>query len=332
MTDVTVGYLLPTQEAVGAQAGRIEALLELGAEAERSGFDTVWLPDSPFQYGVPDPLLMLAALASRTHRVTLATGVLLAGLRQPALLAQQLASLDAIAGGRLRAGFGLGFPSPDSRRQFAAAGVSFATRGARLEESIELMRALWSAPGRPISFSGKHLEVRDLVLSPAPARSGGPPIWLAGAGEAAERRVGRLADGWLPYLPEPAAYAEGWQRVRAAAAEAGRREPPVPGLYLTVALDESPSLARQRLRTTVEQWYGRPFEQIQSLQAMYAGTVDGLRAHINTYLDAGARHFVLRIADEPRRGMRAAAQAVRNIVGSTKAQRPAEEVVHRGQC
>jgi probable F420-dependent oxidoreductase len=319
MTDVTVGYLLPTQEAAGVQASRIEALLELGAEAERAGFDTVWLPDSPFQYGLPDPLLMLAALASRTERVTLATGVLLAGLRQPALLAQQLASLDAIAGGRLRAGFGLGFPSPDSRRQFAAAGVPFATRSARLEQSIELMRTLWSAPGRPISFAGEHVVVRDLVLSPAPARPGGPPIWLAGAGDAAERRVGRLADGWLPYLPEPAAYANSWQHVQAVAQEAGRREPPVPGLYLTVALDDSPSLARERLRTTVQQWYGRPFEQLQRLQAMYAGTPDGLRAHVKAYTDAGARHFVVRVADEPRRGIQAATEAIRHLVGSAGA-------------
>jgi probable F420-dependent oxidoreductase len=313
MNQLTFGYLLPTQEATARNGGRIEALLELGVGAERLGFDTVWLPDSPFQYGVPDPLVMLGALAARTRRVGLATGVLLAGLRQPALLAQQLASLDALAGGRLLAGLGFGFPSPDSERQFAAAGVSFAGRIARVEEAVALMRALWAAPGEPVSYEGEHVNAHDVVLSPSPARSGGPPIWLAGAGPRAERRVGRLADGWLPYLPTAAAYAKGWQRVRDAATEAGRADVPVPALYLTIALDESLAVARDRLRTQLERWYRRPFAQIASLQATYAGTPDALAGYLEPYVAAGARHVILRVADEPARGLDAAAGAIEHL-------------------
>jgi probable F420-dependent oxidoreductase len=311
MSALTFGYLLPTQEATGDNSARISALLELGVEAERHGFDTIWLPDSPFQYGLPDPFLVMAALAARTQRITLAFGVLVAALRQPALLAQQLASLDALAGARLRAGFGLGFRSPDSRRQFETAGVPFANRVALLEEAVALMRALWSAPGQLVSYRGRHVAVDDLVLSPAPARTGGPPIWLAGAGSRAERRVGRLADGWLPYLPNARDYAEGWKRVQEAAIAAGRVNLPVPALYLTVSLDRSESIARRRLRTTVEGWYGRPFDMIASLQAMYAGTADGLDAYLEPYLNAGLEHVVLRVADAPERGLEAAARAVR---------------------
>jgi probable F420-dependent oxidoreductase len=310
MTTPTFGYLLPTQEARVRGDSPIGALLDLGVEAERLGFEAVWLPDSPFQYGVPDPLVVLAALAARTTRVSLATGMLLATLRHPALLAQQLASLDALSGGRLRTGIGLGFRSPDSRRQFENAGVPFASRAARLEESLALMRELWSAPGRPISYHGAHVEVNELVLSPPPARAGGPPIWLAGAGATAERRVGQLADGWLPYIPAPSDYAESWRRVQDAAAQAGRPRPPVPGLYLTVALDESLPRARERLRARVEAWYGRPFAQIASLQAMYAGPPDGLRRHLQPYVDAGLQHVVLRVADDPEPGLRAAADAI----------------------
>jgi probable F420-dependent oxidoreductase len=311
MSPLTFGYLLPTQEAAGSDGARIGDLLDLGVEAERLGFDALWLPDSPFQYGLPDPLLMIAALAARTQRITLATGVLLAALRQPALLAQQLASLDALSGGRLRCGFGLGFKSPESQHQFESAGVPFASRVALLEEMVELMRKLWSEPGRPVSFEGRHLAVRELVLSPAPARTGGPPIWLAGAGPSAARRVGRIADGWLPYLPNPADYIDGWTRVQQAAADAGRSEPPTPGLYLTVALDRDESVARERLRRTVEGWYGRPFEMLSSLQAMYAGTPEGLGAHLEPYVSAGLSHVVIRVADEPARGLAAAGDAVR---------------------
>lgn len=315
MSELKVGYLLPTQDAAGPRGQRIGDLIELGVRAEELGFEAVWVPDSPFQYGVPEPLVVLSALAARTRRLTLATGVLLAGLRQPALLAQQLASLDALAEGRLRAGFGAGFPSPDSRRQFAAASVPFATRTSRLEESIALMRALWAAPGEPVSYAGAHVNISDVVLSPAPARTGGPPVWLAGAGARAESRVGRLADGWLPYLPSPAAYASGWARVQEAAAAAGRDHPPVPALYLTVALDRSTAVAQRRLRATVERWYGRPFEMIASLQALYAGTPAGLSAHLEPYVQAGVRYIVLRAADEARRGLESAGAVLERLEG-----------------
>ncbi len=314
MSALTFGYLLPTQEASGGAGRELASLLELGARAEALGFDAVWVPDSPFQYGVPDPLVVLSALAARTERVTLATGVLLAGLRQPALLAQQLASLDALSGGRLRVGLGSGFRSPDSERQFTAAGADFAGRVERLEEMVVLMRELWSAPGRPVSYAGSHVHVDELTLSPAPARPGGPELWMAGAGPRAERRVGRLADGWLPYLNTASAYADGLRRVRDAAESAGRTRSPVPGLYLTVALDGSEDVARRRLRTTLESWYRRPFEVIASLQATYAGTPEGLAEHLDGYVGAGLEHVVLRIADEPGRGLEAAAKAVQGMV------------------
>jgi alkanesulfonate monooxygenase SsuD/methylene tetrahydromethanopterin reductase-like flavin-dependent oxidoreductase (luciferase family) len=189
--------------------------------------------------------------------------------------------------------------------------VPFANRVAMLEDAVALMRALWTAPGQPVSYTGQHVAVRDLVLSPAPARKGGPPIWLAGAGARAERRVGRLADGWLPYLPNARDYAEGWKRVQEAAAIAGRPRPPVPALYLTVSLDESEPTTTRRLRAKVEGWYGRPFEMIASLQPMYAGTPRGLATYLEPYINAGLEHVVLRVADRPEQGLRKAAHAIR---------------------
>ena len=313
MSALRFGYLLGTQEASGAAGRELVSLVELGARAEALGFDAVWVPDSPFQYGVPDPLVVLSALAARTERVTLATGVLLAGLRQPAMLTQQLASLDALSGGRLRVGLGSGFPSPDSERQFAAAGADFGSRVARLEETVKLMRELWAAGGRPVTYAGSHVRVDGLTLSPAPVRPGGPELWLAGAGPRAQRRVGRLADGWLPYLNTAGAYADGLRRVREAADAAGRTRSPTAGLYLTVALDRSEDVARRRLRSTLQRWYRRRFEVISALQATYAGTPAGLAEHLDAYEQAGLEHAVLRVADEPRRGLEAAAEAIRQI-------------------
>jgi probable F420-dependent oxidoreductase len=288
-----LGYLLPTFEPGD--------MVELGVRAEQAGFDAVWVPDSPFVYGIPDPVVVLAGLASATRRVALGTGVLLAAMRQPVLLAHTLASLDRLSGGRLHVGLGYGFKAPESERQFAAAGVPFAGRIGRLTETITVLRALWS--GKPVSHAGRHFAFEEMTLSPAPAAP--PPIWLSGAGEAADRRAGQLADGWLPYLPTPEAYATSWRRVQAE----GRTV--TPGLYVTVAIDPSVDTARHRLRTTVERWYGRPVEQVATRQAMFAGTQAGFRDWLARYLDAGVRHVVLRAADEdPRRGLDVVSQSI----------------------
>lgn len=301
---LSFGFLLPTRVATARDDSGLEPLLALGARAEELGFDSVWVADSPLVYGLPDPLMVLAALAARTGRVALATGMLLGALREPVLLAHSLATLDRFARGRLIVGLGAGFAAPESRRQFAAVGVPFESRTARLVETIAAMRSLWSTPGVPTSYTGYHVAFEGVALSPSPHTAGGPPIWLAGAGEAAERRVGRLADGWLPYSPTVAAWARGWERVRAGSTEVGRSMPPTPGLYVTVALDPSIGTAHERLRQTIERWYRYPFEVVASLQAMYAGTAEGFADWLAPYLRAGVRQVVLRVADgDPRRGL-----------------------------
>jgi alkanesulfonate monooxygenase SsuD/methylene tetrahydromethanopterin reductase-like flavin-dependent oxidoreductase (luciferase family) len=307
---VSFGYLLPTREAVTLGRPAAGPLLDLGERAERLGFDAIWVGDGPLARARHDALLMLAALAARTERTALGTGVLLAALRSPLLLAQAGATLDQIAEGRVVLGLGAGFPYPETERQFQAVGVPYAGRVGRLAETVAALRELWQHAGEPVSFAGRHVELEEVALSPAPYRPGGPPIWLAGAGEAAERRVGALADGWLPYPPSAEQYAAGWARVKSAAVAAGRSTPPFPGLYATVALDASPEVAHQRLRHNIERYYEQPLELVQALQATYAGTPEGMREWLDPYLRAGVRHVVLRATDErAERGLEAAAHA-----------------------
>ncbi|GLW93208.1 LLM class flavin-dependent oxidoreductase [Actinokineospora globicatena] len=297
---MSLGYLLPTF------AAEPESLVELGGQAEEAGFDTVWVPDSPLVYGLPDPLALLSALAATTHRVTLATGVLLGALRHPVLLAHSLATLDRLSSGRLVVGLGSGFTAPETERQFTAAGIPFHNRGTRLTETITVLRTLWSGG---TTHEGHHFTFQDVTLSPKPHTPTGPPIWLAGAGPRAERRVAELADGWLPYLPTVDSYRAALRRIQDAA-EKANRTPPIPALYATVAVDRSEDAAHRRLRTVVEQWYGYPFDTVSTLQAMYAGTPSGLRTWLDTYRQAGARHISLRIADDhPQRGLETLAAA-----------------------
>jgi alkanesulfonate monooxygenase SsuD/methylene tetrahydromethanopterin reductase-like flavin-dependent oxidoreductase (luciferase family) len=312
---LSVGYLLPTRDAI--TLGRPEAgpLIALGAHAEELGFDAVWVGDSPLARARHDALLMLAALAARTHQATLGTAVLLGALRPPLLLAQAGSTLDSICEGRLILGLGAGFPYPETERQFEAVGVPFAGRVGRLSETVAAIRELWAASGAPIDFHGRHIHLDGISLQPTPHRPGGPPVWLAGAGEAAERRVGRIGDGWLPYPPTAELYAEGWGRVCEEAERAGRATPPVPGLYATISLDESPSVAEERLRRNIERYYEQPLELMRMIQAMYAGTPEGLAEWIDPYIRAGARHIVLRVTDEDaERGLNAAAEGRETIL------------------
>jgi alkanesulfonate monooxygenase SsuD/methylene tetrahydromethanopterin reductase-like flavin-dependent oxidoreductase (luciferase family) len=313
---LSFGYLLPTRDAITRGRPQAAPLLALGERAEALGFDAVWVGDSVLARARHDPLTMLAALAARTQRVILGTGVLLAALRPALLLAQAAATLDQIAQGRLVLGLGAGFPMPDTEREFEAVGVPYAGRVARLNETIAAARALWRAPGERVSLAGRHVQLREVVLEPGPYRAGGPPVWLAGAGEQAERRVGELGDGWLPYSPTPELYREGWERVAAAAAAGGRERTPLPALYATVSLDASTELAHERLRGYIERYYGQPLELIRSIQAMYAGEPEGLSSWLEPYVRAGARHIVLRVADErPERGLEVAGQARATVTG-----------------
>ena len=306
----SVGYLLPTRDAITLGRPAALPLVALGERAERLGFDAVWVGDSPLARPRHDALAMLSALAVRTERVALGTAVLLPALRSALLLAQTVATVDQLAAGRLILGAGAGFPHPETERQFLAVGVPYERRVARMVQTIAAMRALWASPGEPVSYAGSLVELGAVELEPAPRRSGGPPVWLAGSGEAAELRVGRLADGWLPYPPTPEQYAQGWERVQQAASLAGRSQVPLAGLYATVALDASAPAAERRLRRNVERYYRQPQGVVASIQAMYAGTPEGLRDWLEPYLVTGARHVILRVADEDaERGLEAAAQA-----------------------
>src|SRR5262245_12823104 len=181
-----------------------EAFRELGSRAEELGFDSLWVAAriaSPAEgLPLPEGVATLGAFVGFTRHIRLGTSVLIAPLRHPALLAKQLATLDYLAGGRLTVGMAIG----ENRADYAAVGARFGDRGRRADLTIEFMRNAWRA-GR----------VSDQVwLEPKPLQPGGPPIWVGGVSEAAQRRAGRLGDGWLAYRISPQLFAEGMARVR----------------------------------------------------------------------------------------------------------------------
>jgi len=151
-------------------------------------------PDTHFL----EPLTLLGYLAAQTTRLRLGTGVLLAALRSPVVLAKTAATLDVLCGGRLDLGVGIGW----HEAEYDAVGVPFQSRGKRLDECLEVCQLLWRE--QAASYSGSTFGFTRLHQMPKPAQPDGVPIWVSGRlNDAVVRRIARFGSGWLPWGIDP---------------------------------------------------------------------------------------------------------------------------------
>ncbi|QBJ89581.1 TIGR03619 family F420-dependent LLM class oxidoreductase [Streptomyces seoulensis] len=211
---------------------------DVARAAEEIGYDSLWVferalvpePATQGLYGIPgvpwpdyyrgvaDPLVTLTLAATATSRAELGSSVLVAPLHLPFQLAKSLATLDAVSGGRVIAGFGTGW----SLDEYAAAGVlPFEERGTALDEVIAVCRAVWGPD--PVVHHGKTTDIASAIVGPKPVRP--IPVLLAAANRRAMRRLVERADGWLPGAYGPEQLAAQWRDLRELAEEAGRTEP-----------------------------------------------------------------------------------------------------------
>src|SRR4051812_40735639 len=165
---------------------------------------------------IPDPLDWLAFVAGVTTTLRLATGVLLLPQHNPVVLAKRAATIDALSGGRLMLGIGVGWLKEEAE----AVGVTFADRGRRTDEYIGAMRALWR--DRPARYEGEFVRFSNVSSTPAPAQPGGVPIVVGGTSKGAVRRAGRLGDGYFPIGVGPDELPGVLDAVRREATNAGR--------------------------------------------------------------------------------------------------------------
>src|SRR5207302_5899160 len=294
-----IGYLLPTRERVMEGRPETAPLLELAGRAEGLGFDSVWIGDSLLARPRHDPLTLLAAVAARTRKVALGTAVFLPALRNPVVLAHQLATLDQISDGRLVLGAGIASDVPNIRAEFAAAGVPFEGRVGRMMEGLRLARALWT--GKPVDWQGRW-PVQGGVLAPTPYRAGGPPIWMAGSVRPALERAARHFDGWFANEADLARWTGQWSEVQEILHGARRDISQfVAAIYVTLAMDEDASRAGQRIDAFLERYYGQPPAVMRKRQACYGGPAAGAAEFLQGFIGAGASHIVVRLVGDPER-------------------------------
>lgn len=255
----------------GGDPAEVEAMLALGPRVEEAGFDSLWLGDHVLWHTpIIDALALLGAYTATTRRVTLGTAILLLGLRQPGIGAKAVTSLNALSGGRLELGVGVGGENP---AEFEFSGVSHKRRGALLDEALETLIAQWDEGGAA-------------RVSPTGPR---PPILIGGRSDAARRRIRRFEAGWLASFVSPRRIAEEKEILDA---EAEREVPIYLNVYLAAGADG------ERTRSEASEFLGNAYamEPEPLMRYTVAGTPEQCAEQLSDFAAAGVSHFVLRPA------------------------------------
>ncbi|MCH2169446.1 LLM class F420-dependent oxidoreductase [Myxococcota bacterium] len=202
---------LPTDRVqLGAEFGTAQAVMEMAAVSEASGYDAVFVTEHPIPedewmrtggHHALDPFVALAFAAASTTRLLLQTNLCVIPYRNPFLTAKAVATLDSMSGGRFVLGAGAGYLEPE----FRALGVDFSRRNELFDEALVVMKRTWG--GESVDIEGEGFEARGHHALPRPASDPHPPIWIGGNSKRAIRRAVDHGDGWMP-IPNPSRFAK----------------------------------------------------------------------------------------------------------------------------
>lgn len=204
-----------------------ETMRYVAARADELGFDSLWAFQRLLHpvdddwgaayHAVHDPIAALSYVAAVTSRIRLGIAVVMAPYYAPIVLAKALTTLDIVSTGRLDVGLGLGW----SAQEFEAVGVSMERRGPRAEEFVACLKAIWTQ--REVEFHGEFYDVPLSHVEPKPVQSPYPPLLMGGGAEAALKRIGRIADGWISSSrTDLTTIGQSVELIKASALDAGR--------------------------------------------------------------------------------------------------------------
>jgi probable F420-dependent oxidoreductase len=287
-----VGIAMPNFTAYPAMPDA-QALIEYGERMEALGFESVWVWDHVLLgvdpcFPIIDSLTLLTAVAARTSRIRLGTGILVLPARNPVLLAKQTSSLDQIAQGRLTLGMASGW----YKREFDALGVPFNRRGRIMDQSLEILDRLWREDRVDATYEPYML--RDAVMYPKPYQKPRPQILIGGYVDRVLKRAATKSDGWLTYFYTPADFVHSWDKVRRFAEEAGRDPDTL------VAINQLPIMiggSRAELHAPMMEWLSTEWDfaswSDSKKESAVLGTVDDCIEQLQAHLAAGVHKLIL---------------------------------------
>lgn len=279
-----------TEPADGPWLPTIDEMCTLVELVDRGGYDSLWVGDHiSFPLAIFDPLLQLAQAAVASRRLQLGTGVYLLPLRHPTPVAKQVSTLDHLSEGRFIFGVGVGGEFP---KEYEACGVPIGERGARLSESLTVLRKLWS--GEPASHDGRFFQFKDVPMQPPPRQPGGPPIWCGGRSDPALRRIARMTDGWMSYVVTPDMFRQGLEKIAAEADTAGRVFDRGFGTahLLFTRVDDTCEKALDAATLSLSRRYAMDFRKAAQRYCALGPAAEVVES-IRRFHEAGARHVIL---------------------------------------
>ena len=303
------GLALPSYSFADLDYAKAARLRDFATEAEARGYQSLWaiehLLTARGLYGTAwlSPLETLSFAAGATSHITLATGILIAALRNPVFVAKEIASLQFLSGGRFELGIGVGWDA----HEYDVAGVPLRERGRRTDEILGILERLWT--GKPVTHRGRYYQFDDVVIDPpVPAK---PPLWLAGGSKMVTdlspdpenmapsvlERICRHGDGWLARAAGSTdSVIADWAQIQGRLAELGRPPGSVVFGHLNfmhiVPTDDDDTALRVQ-RPLIERIMGthRSFDHLQSCYLL--GSPRRIRERIAALADAGLEYLVL---------------------------------------
>jgi alkanesulfonate monooxygenase len=272
-----------------AEAPDVAGILRYAERAEALGFESLWAWDHVIlgvepAFPILDAVGILTAIAARTTRIKLGTGILVLPLRNPTVAAKALSTLDVISGGRLILGVAAGWYA----REFDAVGVPFKQRGRLFERNLRLLTRLWTEDR--VTEKVDEMNLRDAVMRPRPVQRPRPPVLIGGYVDAVLKRVATMGDGWLTYFYTPESYRRSWNKIVDFAREAGRDPATLSGtnqlaIYVGASRAETEAPMRHWLQTEwdVAAWSESTIEH--AIRGSVKECVEQLRAHAASGVD-----------------------------------------------
>lgn len=268
------------------------ALVEYGVRMEQLGFDSLWAWDHILlgvdpHFPIIDSLTLLTAIAARTDRIKLGTGVLVLPLRNPVVLAKQASSMDLLSGGRLILGVASGW----YKREFDAVGVPFEKRGRVMDENLEILKRFWTEDKVDGEY-GQH-SIRGGVMFPKPAQTPRPPLLVGGYVDRVLRRAAVNGDGWLTYFYRPDSFAKSWAKVRAFAEEADKDpDSLLNAAQLPIRIGDS----RADVEAGMMEWLGTEWDYAawseSTKDSAILGSVDECIEQLSEHIAAGVQKLI----------------------------------------